>query len=170
MSYNDPSATLNFTGYDPLNLSFSQTEAGVQVAAWAGPSPAGWSKPFSVLEAVTAQSKCFVTGSGLTAPNPNLPQQASGTVSLSSSGGSLQLTGNVCSPSNVSTTAAQAFSWRTNSPTVATVDSKGLVTFLKKGFVTIECRYGRAVSPLLTASVPAPTDAVYATVDLTVLP
>jgi hypothetical protein len=169
MSYNDPSATPNFAGYDPLNLAFTQTEQATQVGAWQGPIPSGWTKPFSVLEAVPAQSKCFVTGSGVTSP-ANLPQQASGTVSLSGSRGTLQLTGNVCSPSNVSTTAAQSFSWRTNSPTVATVNSNGVVTFLKKGFVTIECRYGRAVSPLLTASVPAPTDAVYATVDLTVLP
>ena len=169
MSYNDPSATLNFTGYDPLNLAFTQTEQATQIGAWQGPIPTGWNKPFSVLEALPSQAKCFITGPNITSP-ANLPQQASGTVSLSGSGGSLQLTGNVCSPSNVSTTAAQSFSWRTNSPTVATVNSNGLVTFLKKGFVTIECRYGRAVSPLKTPSVPAPTDAVYAAVDLTVLP
>ncbi len=169
MSYNDLSATADFKGYDPLALAFTQTEASTQVGAWAGVLPTGWTKPFSVLEALPSQAKCFITGPNITSPT-NLPQQASGTVSLSGSGGTLQLTGNVCSPSNVSTTAAQSFSWRTNSPTVATVNSNGLVTLLKKGFVTIECRYGRAVSPLKTPSVPAPTDAVYATVDLTVIP
>jgi hypothetical protein len=168
MSYNNPSGTPNFVGYDPLNLAFTQTEQATQVGAWQGPVPIGWTKPFSVLEALPSQAKCFITGNGVTAPT-NLPQQASGTISLSGSGGSLQLTAHTSTPQNVNTDPPVGkFTWATNSPTVATVSSSGLVTLLKKGFVTIEARYPRQVS-ISFPSVPNPTDFCYATVDLQVV-
>src|SRR5712692_4585678 len=81
--------TTNFTGFK--NFPPQQTSPTQQNGAWACPLVPADGPQFSqfpndgvdVPEGIPAQSKIYCTGSGVSAP-ANLPQQASGTVSLSS--------------------------------------------------------------------------------------
>jgi hypothetical protein len=126
MSYDKPSATTNFTGYDPLNLSFGQTEAEVQVGA-AQSFAAGWAKPFTIPEALPAANRIVLNGTEVTGKN--------GTyfVSLSlSGGGTVQLTASLTdAKGNVTPNPVGTFSYTARSRQVQ-VTSGGLVSCLSR--------------------------------------
>jgi len=152
-----PASTTNYTGipaHEPTDMGTKQC------GSWANSGGAG-----EVLEAVSAQVKASVSGSGVV--RVGAPNQFSCRVSLASH--TLQLTGHVKTAANQNTDPALApFVWFSRQRFVATVDSSGLVHLVGKGSTTIECRYPRAANLPFTNATPSGTEFAYATVDLTV--
>ena len=170
MSYNNPSATPNFTGYDPLARAFCATEASLQVGAWQGPTPSGWTKPFSVLEALPAATRLVISGTGV--KQAGAPGQYTLQISLSQQSSGVQLsaatTGATNNQSNGSPVAP--FTWVTNpiSSKIATVPSSGLLVPKSKGYVDVIVTYPKAVSAS-APGMPLGTDVIYATLSVTVV-
>lgn len=119
----------------------------------------------AVTEGVPAQNKVYLSGSGVT--QIGAPNQFQAKVSLGA--GSLQLTGHVSTTNNSNTDPALApYVWVSRNSAIATVNQSGLVTFVRKGSVTIECQYPRAANLPFLNSTPSGTECCYATLELTI--
>ena len=139
------------------------TDAGTkQCGSWA--NAGGWG---DVLEAVPAQLKVSVSGSGVV--QVGAPNQFRCQASLTN--GTVQLTGHVNTATNVNTDPpVGTFVWVSRNSKVATVNQSGLVTLVGRGQVEIQCRYSRAANLPYAGAAPSPTEStsVYALCDLTV--
>ena len=161
-----PSDTSTFTGIENPVQTSGQYQAGGWDAVGNPPNPPYAGTPsFSVLEAVPAQVKVSISGSGVVrvgAPNQFKLQ-------LSLNAGTVQLTGHVTTATNANTDPALApFVWISRQRFVATVDSSGLVTLNGKGSTTLECRYPRAANLPFTNATPSGSEYAYATIDLVI--
>jgi hypothetical protein len=161
MGETTPASTANYTGVDMPLIGSGSLQGGTFDSG-----PHGFvNTHVAVTEGVPAQNKAYLSGPGVT--QVGAPNQFQAKVNLAAA--TLQLTGHVSSTNNSNTDPALGtYVWLSTNSHVATISNTGLVTFVGKGSVTIECRYSRAANLPFVNATPSSTEsrAVYATLEL----
>jgi len=117
-------------------------------------------------QGVNSQAKVFVTGIGVI--RNGYTSQSSLQASLAE--GSCTLIGNVSDSYNrVTNPATGIYKWVSLNSMIATVSNNGLVHFLRKGQVTIECRYSRQANASYAGSTPSGTEFAYGTCEIQIV-
>jgi transcriptional regulator with XRE-family HTH domain len=117
-------------------------------------------------QGVNSQAKVFVTGTGVI--RNGYTSQSSLQASLAE--GSCTLIGNVSDSYNrVTNPATGIYKWVSLNSMIATVSNNGLVHFLRKGQVTIECRYSRQANASYAGSTPSGTEFAYGTCEIQIV-
>jgi hypothetical protein len=124
-----------------------------------------WTQPvgsfnLELIDGVPAENLVVIAGPGVV-PISSSKQQCG--LSISIGAGTVQLSATVTDSTNAqSQSPEQSVSWSSDNIMIATVNSSGLVTLLRKGQAVIKCTYSRAVVRATPTTTPSGTEGVYA--------